>query len=389
MQSLTKTVRQAKVSILAQGLREIRCHTLATFEHFRHADALLIPQADEVNPPLWELGHLAWFQEYWIARNQQRMQGIHQDPLHPRGASLLPDADRWYDSARVAHSERWTLPLLDTVHCLAYLQHTLDQTLGLLEQESDDSPALYFYWLVLQHEAMHLEASTYTAQSLGIPFKAAWSSPPPQQALPPKHLTATQWTMGRDWQSGGTQTFCFDNEIGRRVTDLAPFTIALQPVTWQQYLHFVDSTAYRLPLYVRRSPSPDAALKAEYEIHSFGQWHPLALHAYAMHVSWHDAQAYCQWARCRLPSEAEWDYAARTQADFQWGGVWEWTADDFDAFAGFTPHPYAEYSAPWFGTRKVLRGAAVLTHAAVREVNYRNFFTPERRDIYAGFRVCL
>lgn len=396
-------MRQAKVSILIQGLSALRIHTLTAFEHYQRANALEVPLKEEFNPPLWELGHLAWFQEYWCGRNQQRDLGVAQDIHHLRLSSKLPQADLWYDSTRVAHDLRWSLPLLPTAACFDFMQQTLDETLNLLEQERDNSPALYFYWLALQHEAMHLEASTYMAQSLGIPFTTPWASATPHTnsngAM--RELPRTRWSMGMHWQSNAPQTFCFDNEVGQRVCDLDVYSIALEPVTWGQYMHFIEATGHRLPLYVRWAQFPQSSqssesaqlaqsrpLKHGYEINHFGIWSPLDIHACARHISWDDAQAYCSWAQCRLPTEAEWDRAARTLTDFKWGDVWEWTADAFEPFESFTPHPYEEYSAPWFGSRKVLRGAAWATHPYLKDLSYRNFFTPDRRDIYAGFRIC-
>jgi len=387
-------MRQAKVSILSQGLSALRADTLAAFEHYRRAQALVVPQQDEFNPPLWELGHLAWFQEYWIDRNRQLELGIDQDVAHSRGPSQLAQADIWYDSARVEHGSRWSLPLLPLPQCQQYLRDTLTCTLERLAKEQDHRPALYFYWLALQHEAMHLEASAYMAQALGIPFNTPYRPAPstpvrdssasrPTVSL---QLPSTQWAMGTNWQALNNQGFCFDNEVGMRITTLVPYSIDSQPVKWKQYLRFIEATGHRLPLHVR--PSQTANVPIAYEVNLFGTWSELDPDACAIHISWDDAQAYCEWAGCRLPTEAEWDFAAHTQPDFDWGQVWEWTADTFEPFEGFKPHPYAEYSAPWFGSRKVLRGAAWATHPALRHINYRNFFTPDRRDIYAGFRVC-
>ena len=162
---------------------------------------------------------------------------------------------------------------------------------------------------------------------------------------------------------------------------LSEFAIDLQPVNWTDYLNFVSATGHPLPRYIRQNDNV-------YETEVFSRWAPLNLTAPAVHLSWHDAQAYCAWAQCRLPTEAEWDCAAKTLNHFEWGQVWEWTQDTFTAYEGFVIHPYAEYSAPWFGTHKVLRGAAQLTHPCLQRINYRNFFTPERDDIYAGFRTC-
>jgi EgtB-related family protein len=103
-----------------------------------------------------------------------------------------------------------------------------------------------------------------------------------------------------------------------------------------------------------------------------------------VHVCLHEAQAWCNWAGRRLPSEAEWVAAA--QAGMAWGDVWEWTSSPFLPFPGFQADPYVEYSAPWFGDHWVLKGASAQTHVALRDVLYRNFYRPHRRDVFAGFR---
>ena len=391
-------MRHVNILTLSKALAHLREQTLNSFDCYLSNNLLTVPHKAGLNPPVWELGHVAWFQEYWIGRNLQRSQGLACDVSLARNASILCEADVWFDSAKVAHATRWDLKLLTPQQCIAYANETLAQTLVLLQQETDNSPALYFYWLVLQHEAMHLEASAYMAQSLGLPFKAHWQQRAehheklqttqisPQQSQSNEntaHVPSQVWKLGSQISNldVNENAFCFDNELTEKSCTIQAFDIALQPVNWSQYLEFTNATGYRLPKYIRKT-------NTDFETEVFGKWLPLNKHAPAVHLSWHDVQAYCAWAQCRLPTEAEWDCAAKTIEGFQWGDVWEWTQDTFTPYDGFVAHPYTEYSEPWFGTHKVLRGASHVTHSFLRHVNYRNFFTPERDDIYSGFRTC-
>ena len=390
-------MRQAKAKELTAALQELRTHTLSAFRAYERANLLHIPYQPELNPPLWELGHIAWFQEYWIGRNKHRSEGTDWQIGRPQNTSLLITSDQWFDSAKVQHVTRWDQALLTRETCLTYAEQTMEQTLALLQVDAQSGSTLYFYWLVLQHEAMHLEASAYMAQALAIPFNPMWVSDhansttgeianastlakagasQPRSRQTTTRLPAQSWTLG-----SAADQFCFDNELIARPVALKTFEIDLEPVCWTQYMSFIAATGHRLPLYVRQTGS-------SFEIQTFGVWAPMNMQDTAVHLSWDDAQAYCAWAQRRLPTEAEWDCAARTTPNFNWGEVWEWTQDTFEPFDGFVVHPYAEYSAPWFGTRKVLRGAAAVTHSVLRHVQYRNFFTPERRDIYSGFRTC-
>ena len=120
-----------------------------------------------------------------------------------------------------------------------------------------------------------------------------------------------------------------------------------------------------------------------------GRWTDLDPALPACHLTQHEALAWCAWAGRRLPTEAEWEAAALQRPEaFRWGDVWEWTASAFAPYPGFTPHPYRDYSAPWFDGRPVLRGASFATQPRLRWPRYRNYFPPERNDIFAGLRSC-
>ena len=377
--------RNADATQIADGLQSLRVKTLSVFDAYAAADRLTVPYADELNPPLWELGHLAWFQEFWIGRNQQRELGIHCDANHARLPSVLLQADNWYNSSTVAHEARWHLPLLAPEACKDYLAQTMQQTLDLLNQADDNDDALYFYRLVMFHEAMHLEAAIYMAQALD----ATLNTPNLIATQAINTPTKCQFKHQKQTIQLGKQNtgFAFDNELVAHAVEVAEFDIDSRCVNWHEYLQFAEATARSLPRYVRRGD-------LSFETQTFGVWQPLDLQAAAVHLCLADAQDYCIWAGRRLPSEAEWELAAsslnssESSTQFQWGEVWEWTSSTFAPYPGFTAHPYFDYSAPWFGSRQVLRGACAATQAMMRSVKYRNYFTPDRTDIYAGFRTC-
>lgn len=382
-------VRTAGPAALAQALQSTRARTLGLMQAWQDAlPDLSVPPLSGMNPPLWEWGHIAWFQEWWTVRNRQRHWGTRSASSGDLfEASLLPQADALYNSSEVAHDSRWALALPDLQQTRAYMAQVLQRSLDHLQALQDISPAvsdeaLYFWRLVLQHEDMHNEASVYMAQALGLALPEVecarvdvpqgLAACPAQAAL--LHVPAQTWTLGH--QGSG---FAFDNECQAHPVALAAFDIDAAPVSWACYLPFVQATGYALAPHVRQVPGGD------WQVQRFGQWQAMDLSSPVVHVNAHDAQAWCQWAGRRLPTEAEWDCAVHNP-DFEWGQVWEWTASPFAPYPGFVVHPYRDYSAPWWHHHRVLRGASAATSAHVVDVRYRNFFVPERRDIFAGFR---
>ncbi|MEO7392326.1 MAG: selenoneine synthase SenA [Ramlibacter sp.] len=377
--SAAQALRTGGRQIVREALLALRGRTLRSADAYAAALGgadMRVPRWPTLNLPLWELGHVAWFQEWWIGRNRQRLRGAACDPDHARAASLLPGADAFYDSTRVAHATRWDLALPDAAATRAYLDATFQQTLQVLDALGDapgDDELYFFRWVAL-HEAMHVEAAAYMARELGIalPDEVAAGPAPNATVL---HVPARTFRIG--WTGAG---FAFDNELSAHDVQLDAFDIDASPVDRARFLEFERAGGYEK----QRWWDDDGwawlqtAGRPERE-HSAGV---------ATHLNAHEASAWCRWAGRRLPTEVEWECAALTQPQFTWGQAWEWTATTFRPYPGFVPHPYRDYSAPWFETRRVLRGACPATSHWLAHPRYRNFFEPDRRDIFAGFRSC-
>ena len=406
-------MRHASRDLLSLALMDARNHTLHLFGQFRNALEAVnyrVPQSPALNPPLWLLGHVGWFQERWIGRNLQRSHGSRCAPDPCRQASAEPNADRWWDPAQAPHSARWALSLPDPATSRSYLLDTLESTLELLDKAGGDDAALYFYRLALFQEDIQGEALARMAQTLGMaldrPLQRAFT--PAAMALrEPLVIPATTWQMGS--ASGLEAGFAFDNEQAPRPVKVPEFEIDAQAVTWAQFIEFVadggydrqalwhpdgwqwlqaqaDADGRRAPRYVEQIGVGSGAVVQT----RFGQPMRMQASQAAMHMTWWEADAWCRWAGRRLPAEVEWELAAHTAArrGFRWGDVWEWTGTTFQAYPGFALGPCASWSAPFFGTHKVLRGASFATRARMKHPNFRNFYRPERDDIFCGFRSC-
>jgi gamma-glutamyl hercynylcysteine S-oxide synthase len=405
-------------SELARALVDARDYTKRIYAHLM-ADEPAFPQWEGVNLPRWEVGHIGWFQEFWCRRYRP------EDPRAQRTPSRLPDADAWWDSARVAHATRWTLALPDWAGIHAYLDATLGDTLEALARHAGDP---YFFELALYHEDMHDEALLMTLQTLALPRPPSYPAAVPRAetvASPAADIVFDGGTfaLGAD-RAAPRRRFVFDNEKWSHSVDVAPFAMAARCVTHAEYAAFVADEGYaRSELW---SPAGNAWRIAHGAAHpaywrrdgdawqqrQFAEWTPLVHEAPVIHVNAHEAEAYCAWAGRRLPTEAEWEFAAAAapprddaNLDHRQGGpvaaqaahaglahllgnVWEWTASDFLPFPGFAADPYADYSAPWFGDHRVIRGGSFATRSRLVRARFRNFYRPARHDMFVGFRTC-
>ncbi len=349
---------------LERELLEARARTTLMTRDLE-GERLLGPKLDIVNPPLWEIAHVAWFQERWCLRTARG--GAPVD-------SMLAHADALYDSSAVAHGTRWHLPLPTLEATRAYMAAVLELVRARLAREPENAALAYYAQLCVYHEDMHAEAFHYTRQTLGYPDPGA-TGPAPAAPDGDEEYSGGRFERGARPGTG----FVFDNEKWAHEVEVAPFRISRAPVTNAGYLAYVEEGG-TAPRYWKKQ---DGAWLRR----SFERWLPLARADPVLHVSAFEAEGYCRWAKRRLPSEAEWEFAA-VRGALDTGRAWEWTASAFLPYPGFSPDPYADYSQPWFGTHRVLRGASFSTPPRLASTSFRNFYTPERADMFCGFRTC-
>jgi ergothioneine biosynthesis protein EgtB len=337
------------------------------------------PRLAIVNPPRWEIGHVGWFQEFWCLRGDSES-----------GASILPNADALYNSATVPHAARWELPLPSFAETIAYRDEVLDRLIRRLQEGAADA---YFVRLAVRHEDMHAEAFHYTRQTLGYPAPPLEAKPVSDDSKGDAELPGGVFRLGA---KPGGDGFAFDNEKWSHPLVLEPFRMSRTPVSNGEFRAFVEAGGYRKREYwsevgwkwLQASGCSQPVYWRNGEMRRFDRWIPIAPDEPVMHVNWFEADAYCRYAGRRLPSEAEWEYAAVSGMKQMIGQVWQWTASTFLPYPGYLRDPYKEYSEPWFGTHKVLRGGSFATPGRVAHARFRNFYTPERADIFAGFRTC-
>ncbi len=418
-------MRRAGREMLSLALIDARNHTLHWLACWQQAlgtpTLALPPHDDDIDePPLWLAGHIGWFGEWWIGRNTQRALGPACPAQPMRLASIEPGADAWWDPRQSAAAQRTSPPLPDIDATRAYLLETLETSLDMLDKAAETDAGLYFYRLALFHEDLRCEQLVAMAQTLGLALPAVAPAPGvpglelavAPAARAPLLVPATAWRLGAAGEGG----FAFAQETGRQAVDVPEFEIDAQPVTWSQFVEFVDDGGYdreelwqpegwqwlarhaaqgrRGPRHVEQIGGAHGGAGGGVLQNRFGRLVRVAGQQAAVHLSWWEADAWARWAGRRLATEVEWEVAATVAArrGFRWGEVHEWTAGTLRPWPGWQPDPWSAGTAfdpqPAFGRARVLRGASFATRGRLASIQRRGFAWPDNDRGFHGFRTC-
>ncbi|AFL86680.1 TIGR03440 family protein [Terriglobus roseus DSM 18391] len=395
------------------------------------AEDQMVQSCAEASPTKWHQAHTSWFFETFVLT--PFLPGYR--PFHPDFHWLF---NSYYKSLGNEIPEKklrasFSRPSLDQILAFrAHVDHHVDQ---LLQGQDVPEDALRRIVLGIQHEQQHLEL-------LLTDIKHAFFTNPlhpvyrENASLPTRLPQPAQWVefegglqqIGYPLDAADPLDFSFDNETPRHTVYLQPYALENRTVTCAEYLDFMNDNGYQraelwlsegwdtveserwdAPLYWQRSPAEASG----WRIFTLGGWRPLSdmLHTPVCHVSLFEADAFARWRGCRLPTEAEWEYAAAssptdngilleddalhptasTSRDLtqMLGGCWEWTSSAYTGYPGYAPLPGAlgEYNGKFMSSQIILRGGSALTPASHIRAAYRNFFSPATRWQISGIRL--
>ncbi len=418
-------------SRIAEELARTRARTATLTDAVDDGD-LMRQHSPLMSPLVWDLAHVGNQEELWLVRDVGGRPPVRQD------------IDDLYDAFKQSRRDRPTLPLLPPPEARAYVATVRDKVHDLLDRVTfDDRPLLadgFAFGMIVQHEQQHDETMLATHQLRSGP--AVLDAPPPPEPRARVGgevlVPAGEFSMGTD-----TDPWALDNERPAHRVRLPAYVIDATPVTNGAYAAFIADGGYEDPRWWSEAGwahRREAGLTAPmhwrrdgdgWAYRRFGRWAPVRDDEPVVHVCWYEAQAYAAWAGKRLPTEAEWEKAARwdpatgRSRRYPWGDadptvehanlgqrhlwpapvgaypagasplgvhqligdVWEWTSTSFRGHPGFTAFPYREYSEVFFGDdHRVLRGGSFGTDRAACRGTFRNWDYPIRRQIFSGFR---
>jgi ergothioneine biosynthesis protein EgtB len=399
------------------------------FEHVRqrsvHLAEPLSPEdccaqsMPDASPVKWHLAHTTWFFETFILEPREAGQEGGFQPFHPAFRVLF---NSYYNGVGDKHPRPrrglLTRPQLGEV--LAYRANVDRRIARLLDQNPDDRELAALVELGMQHEQQHQELILTDVKHLLAqnPLLPAYLDSPLGASEPAERLSWVEFEGGLAEIGHTGRGFAFDNELPRHRQYVAPFALASRLVTNGEYLEFVEAGGYREPgLWLSEGWDKVASGELRHPLYwrriEDGNWREFTLHGEqaldparpATHLSLYEADAYARWRGARLPTEAEWEFAARDVAiacgdlhpraaggpglTQMFGECWQWTSSSYAPYPGFAPAAGAlgEYNGKFMVNQYVLRGSSCATPHGHARVSYRNFFPAGARWQFSGIRL--
>jgi iron(II)-dependent oxidoreductase len=419
---------------IADGLDRARQRSIALTTDVLDTPELTAQHSPIMSPLVWDLAHVGNQEELWLVRDAGGLEPVRCD------------IDDLYDAFKHPRRDRPALPLLDPAESRQYIGTVRTKVLDLLDQVPLSGRRLteggFVFGMIIQHEQQHDETMLATHQlRAGEPVLVGTPTPRPAAGTLPADVLvpAGPFTMGTS-----VEPWALDNERPAHQVELPAYWIDTTPVTNAAYAGFIDAGGYTDPRWWSAAgwahrqqaglagPQSWERVGGEWWRTRFGRPEPVPPDEPVQHVCWYEAEAFARWAGKRLPTEAEWEKAARhdpatgRSRRYPWGDseptaeqanlggdhlrpapvggypagasaygvhqllgdVWEWTASPFAGYPGFEAYPYREYSEVFFGTDeyRVLRGGSWATDPAACRATFRNWDYPIRRQVFAGFR---
>ncbi|MBC7744026.1 MAG: ergothioneine biosynthesis protein EgtB [Flavobacterium sp.] len=393
--------------MILQKYKDIRQHSVMICSSLKTEDYVVQPVVD-VSPPKWHLGHTTWFFETFILK-----------PFANGYREFDPNYNYVFNSyyetigARVIRTDRGNLSRPGVEDVYRYRYYVDEAMADFLRSESLTMQQKELLELGLNHEQQHQELlCTDIKYILGHnPLFPAYSALPIvkfelageeddegiifDQNFNNSLIDIPEGVYEIGYEGSG---FCFDNELGRHKVYLQNFSISTTLVSNQEFLEFINDGGYRdfkhwhadgwewVKTKAASAPLYWHLIDAEWFNYTSQGLKPLAVADPLCHISYYEASAYASWKGMRLPTEFEWEIAARK---FEWGKRWEWTESAYLPYPGFKKVPGAigEYNGKFMINQMVLRGASEVTSPDHSRITYRNFFQPELRWQYTGIRL--
>lgn len=392
---------------------------------------LAVPYERGINPPVWELGHSAFFYEFFLLRKFENPEPV------------MPGFDEIWDSFEIHHRSRWKPGMVpEKSETFEYYHRILDSVRSIVNSPGLSEEAFYLAKYGIFHQNMHLESLIWARQTLGYPVPQSFVSPEIEgRVLPDRNEVEIPGGSYHIGIAHDAPFFSFDNERPGFEKEIESFTIDRHLVSNESFLEFVsDPGGYQnvdnwsfggaqwLEDHDEKPGCPRywSQVDGQWVEHFFDQVIPLDPWRPVLHVTFWEAEAYCNWAGRRLPDEFEWEAAARGTDGrlYPWKGemdsslvdmdgialgqlpvdaltggqtesgclqmlgtAWEWTTSQYLPYDGFVMDMYPYMSTLQFGDHKTTRGGSCATSSCLIRSTYRQAYFPARSDAFTGFRT--